>query len=113
MPPPPAIDVGAATPPRPSALDNSRELGNIVQLSLLRTKEVLELPIMQDGDAEETNARARVVLSASRVALQTQLRADANVLKRSSVTAHTAMLRDLKALKGQIDARTIEHVAAE
>lgn len=109
--PPPAIVSG--DPAQVSVFDNSRELGNIVELALLRTKEVLELPMDPDGDPEDTNARSRVVLAASRIALQTQLRADANVLKRTSHTAHTAMLRDLKALKGRIDARTIEHVAVD
>lgn len=106
---PPAVPASEVPPP-PSRLDNSRELATIVELSLLRTKEVLEMPMDPAGEPEESNARARVLLSAARTALQTQLRADSNVLKRRVTSAHTAMLRDLKALQGQMEAKTIEHV---
>lgn len=106
---PPDVSVSADMPVPASRLDSSRELATLVDLSLLRTKEVLEMPMDPCGEPEETNARARVLLSAARTALQTQLRADANVLKRRVTSAHTAMLRDLKALKGVMDARTIEH----
>lgn len=86
-----------------SAFDNSRELANLVEKALLRTNEVLSMPIDQvTAEPDEQNARARVLLSAVRTVLQTQLRADDNVLKRRATTAHTKMLRDLKTLKNQM-----------
>ena len=104
---PPDVDRGDEVAAPASAFDNSRELAGLVQKSLVRTNEILDLDLA-GLDEEETNARARVLLSASRVALQTQLRADANVLKRKATQAHTKMLRDLKMLQDQMNARTVD-----
>lgn len=97
--PPPIVGGESDVVAPVSAFDNSRELASLVEKSLLRTNEILDLPLPPDGDDGELNARSRVILAATRTVFQTQLRADSNVLKRRSMTAHTAMLRDLKKLK--------------
>lgn len=110
-PPPPAPMTSADAPPV-STFDNSQELAGLVEQALLRTKEILTLPINNDSEESEINARSRMLLSGIRTVLQTQLRADDNVLKRRAQTAHTALLRDLKAAQARMaageDARMID-----
>lgn len=112
-PPPPAPVVQADVAPV-SVFDNSRELAGLVEKALVKSGQILDLPIPdgRDAEPEEVNARARMLLSGIRTILHTQLRADDNVLKRRTTAQHSKMLNELKDLRSRMengeDVRTID-----
>lgn len=108
LPPPPP-----APPPEPGAtFDNSRELAGLVEMSLTSLREILSVPLPGAGDIDAWCAMARVHLSATEKVLNTQLRADDNVLKRRAISAMPKILRDLSEMEGRVPL-TIEAQAAE
>ena len=97
MPPPPA------PPPEPGAtFDNSRELAGLVEMSLTSLREILSTRLPGPEDIEAWCAMARVHLSATEKVLNTQLRADDNVLKRRAISAMPKILRDLSEMEEKI-----------
>lgn len=96
VPPPPP-------PPEPGAtFDNSRELAGLVEMSLTSLREILSVPLPSSVDIDAWCAMARVHLSATEKVLNTQLRADENVLKRRAVSALPKILRDLTDMERQL-----------
>lgn len=99
-------------PPAPVAapLDNSRKLGGLVEKSLTALEDILDidLPDHRTRAIEDVATVARLHLSATEKVLNTQLRADENVLKRKSVNAHGELLKQLREAEGRLPIRVIE-----